>query len=184
MNVSPIAVKQRVATLMNTIRRDFVLRSAAMAMASASNCALSAEPTSIVDIVARKPELHTLYTLISETGLLQTLRVSGPFTMFAPTDDAFSRLPPATLGELRSNRELLKSVITFHVLPSRLKVAEVQNANLKTVQGSLLAVAKSGAFLTVEDAVVYQADLSATNGVVHVVDKVFFPPRAIVSAAR
>jgi uncharacterized surface protein with fasciclin (FAS1) repeats len=169
---------------MNTMRRDFVLRSAAMAIAAASTNAMSAEPTSIVDIVARKPELHTLYTLIRESGLLQTLRVSGPFTMFAPSDEAFSQLPPATMAELRTNRELLKSVITFHVLPSRLKVAEVQNASLKTVQGSPLAVARSGSFLTVEDAVVYQADLSATNGVVHIVDKVFFPPRAIVSASR
>ena len=115
--------------------------------------------------------------LIQEAGLADTLRGTGPYTVFAPTDEAFKALPAKTMAELASNKELLKSVLTYHVVASKVTSAEAQTGNLKTLQGANVAVAKAGTFLTVEDAVVTQADVAATNGAVHIIDKVLLPPR-------
>ena len=86
-------------------------------------------------------------------------------------------MPAKTLAELAANKELLKSVLSFHMLPGKVPAAEVKNGNAKTVQGANVALAKSGSFVTVEDAVVTQADVAASNGVVHVIDRVLMPPK-------
>ncbi len=98
-------------------------------------------------------------------------------TVFAPSDEAFKAVPAKTLAELGSNKELLKSVLTYHVLPGKVSAADVKNGNAKTVQGANLALSKAGTFVTVEDALVTQADVGATNGVIHIIDKVLMPPR-------
>jgi uncharacterized surface protein with fasciclin (FAS1) repeats len=95
----------------------------------------------------------------------------------APSDEAFKAVPAKTLAELAADKNLLKSVLSFHVLPSKLMAADVKNGNLKSVQGANLALARAGSFVTVEDAVVTQADVSASNGVVHIIDKVLMPPK-------
>jgi uncharacterized surface protein with fasciclin (FAS1) repeats len=96
-------------------------------------------------------------------------------TVFAPSNDAFKAVPPATLQALAGDKELLKSVLTF-LLPGKVGSVEVKTGNAKTVQGANVALAKSGSFITVEDAVVAQADMPASNGVVHVIDRVLMPP--------
>ena len=106
-----------------------------------------------------------------------TLRGAGPYTVFAPSDEAFKAVPAKTMTELAANKELLKSVLGYHVLPARMTAAEMKNGNAKTMQGANVALAKSGSFVTVEDAVVMQADVAATNGVVHVIDRVLMPPK-------
>lgn len=98
-------------------------------------------------------------------------------TVFAPSDEAFKAVPAKTLAELGSNKELLKSVLTYHVLPGKVSAADVKNGNAKTVHGANLALSKAGTFVTVEDALVTQADVGATNGVIHIIDKVLMPPR-------
>ena len=127
--------------------------------------------------MARAPQLSTLSKLISDAGLADTLRGPGPFTLFAPTDEAFKAVPAKTLAELAANKEMLAAVLTFHVLPGKVMSADVKNGAAKTVNGANVALAKSGTFVTVEDAVVQQADVPATNGVVHLIDRVLIPPK-------
>lgn len=134
-------------------------------------------PATVADATARNPQLSTLNKLIGDAGLADTLRGPGPYTVFAPSDAAFQALPPKTLAELAGNKALLKDVLSYHVLPAKVAAAQVANGNAKTVQGASLALAKSGGFVTVEDAMVTQADLGAGNGVVHVIDRVLLPPK-------
>lgn len=140
-------------------------------------CATSSAPATIADTAARTPQLSTLNKLIAEAGLAETLRQPGPYTVFAPSDEAFKSVPAKTMAELAGNKELLKSVLTYHVLPGQVASAEVKNGNAKTLQGANLSLAKAGAFVTVEDAMVTQADVRASNGVVHVIDRVLMPPK-------
>ncbi len=152
-----------------------------MALASLSSAlflqACASAPASVSDAASRDPQLTTLNKLIADAGLADTLRGSGPYTVFAPSDEAFKAVPAKTMAELSSNKELLRSVLTYHVVPGKVPAAEVKNGNVKTVQGASLALAKSGGFVTVEDALVTQADLPAGNGVVHVIDRVLMPPK-------
>jgi len=140
-------------------------------------CATAPPPASITDTAARTPQLSTLTRLIDEAGLADTLRGAGPYTVFAPSDDAFKAVAPATMQELARNKDMLKDLLTFHVLPGKVTSADVKNGNAKTVQGASVALSKAGTFLTVEDAVVTQADVAASNGVVHVIDRVLVPPK-------
>lgn len=140
-------------------------------------CATTPTPAPIPETAGRLPQLSTLNRLIGEAGLADTLRAAGPYTVFAPTDEAFKAVPEATMKQLASNKELLRSVLTYHVVPGKVAAAEVKNGNVKTVQGANVALARAGGFVTVEDAMVTQADVNATNGVVHVIDRVLLPPR-------
>jgi len=140
-------------------------------------CATTPTPSTITDTAARTPQLSTLSRLIGQAGLTDTLNSPGPFTVFAPSDEAFKAVPAKTLSELGSDKELLKSVLTYHVVPGKVLAADVKNANAKTVNGANLALAKAGTMVTVEDAVVLQADVIASNGVVHVIDRVLLPPK-------
>jgi uncharacterized surface protein with fasciclin (FAS1) repeats len=150
---------------------------AALVLALAAGCATTSAPASIAETAARTPELSTLNKLINDAGLAQTLSAEGPYTVFAPSDAAFKAVPAKTMDELAKDKELLKSVLTYHVVPGKLASSDVKNGNTKTVQGANVALAKAGTFVTVEDAMVTQADLPATNGVVHVIDRVLMPPK-------
>jgi len=140
-------------------------------------CATPPTPAPITETAARTPQLSTLARLIGEAGLADTLRGSGPFTVFAPSDEAFKAVPAATMQELARNPQLLKDVLTFHVLPGKVPSGEVKNGSAKTLQGGNVALSRAGSFVTVEDAVVTQADVPAANGVVHVIDRVLMPPK-------
>ena len=140
-------------------------------------CATTPTPSTVADTAARTPQLSTLNRLIAQAGLSETLSGAGPFTVFAPSDEAFKAVPAKTLAELGSDKELLKSVLTYHVVPGKLMSGDVKNANAKTVNGANLALAKAGTMVTVEDAIVLQADVLASNGVVHVIDRVLLPPK-------
>jgi uncharacterized surface protein with fasciclin (FAS1) repeats len=145
--------------------------------ATISACATPQAPAPITDTAQRTPQLSTLTKLINDAGLADTLRAAGPYTVFAPSDEAFKAVPPATLQALAGDKELLKSVLNFHVLPGKVSGADVKNGSAKTVQGANVALSKSGSFITVEDAVVTQADVTASNGVMHVIDRVLMPPK-------
>lgn len=140
-------------------------------------CAITPTPATIADTAARAPQLSTLAKLINDAGLADTLRGPGPYTVFAPSNEAFKAVPPKTLDELTKDKDLLKSVLTFHVLPANVPAAEVKTGSAKTVQGANVALSRAGTFVTVEDAVVTQADVKASNGVVHVIDRVLIPPK-------
>lgn len=143
----------------------------------ASGCATTPAPATIADTAARTPQLSTLTRLLAEAGLTDTLRGPGPFTVFAPSDAAFKAVPAATMAQLATDKELLRSVLTFHVVPGKVMAAEVKIGPAKSVQGANLALSRAGTFVTVEDAVVQVADVPVTNGVVHIIDTVLIPPR-------
>lgn len=147
-------------------------------VAAVAGCATAPAPAplSVAATIAARPELSTLNKLVAQAGLTETLQGQGPFTVFAPSDEAFKAVPAKTMDDLAKHPDKLKDVLTYHVLAARLMAAEAKNGSVKTVYGASVAVSKAGEFVTVEEALVTTADVVATNGVVHVVDKVLLPP--------
>jgi uncharacterized surface protein with fasciclin (FAS1) repeats len=159
------------------LKRTVLQLSAAAALLALSACATTPATTPITDTVARMPQLSTLNRLLVEAGLADALRGAGPFTLFAPTDDAFKAVPAATMTQLANDKAMLRSVLSYHVVPGKLSSADIKNGAVKTLQGANVQLSKSGAFVTVEDAVVQPADIQATNGVIHIIDRVLIPPK-------
>jgi uncharacterized surface protein with fasciclin (FAS1) repeats len=162
-----------IATL---IRRTLTPVLLSLGLAVISGCASVPSARPVATTIAATPELSTLSSLIDKAGLTSTLNGTGSFTVFAPSNEAFKAVPQKTMDELAANPAKLKEVLAFHVIPSKAMAADVKNSSVKSVQGANLALSKSGSFVTVEDAVVQTADIGATNGVVHVVDRVLMPP--------
>ena len=160
------------------MNRRHTLFCALASLAVFAGCATTPAPTTIADTAARTPQLSTLNKLIVDAGLADTLRGTGPFTVFAPTDEAFKAVPAATLDALAKDKERLKAVLSYHVIAGQMMAADVKNGAAKTVQGANVALSKSGSFVTIEDAVVTTPDVSASNGVVHIIDRVLMPPAA------
>jgi uncharacterized surface protein with fasciclin (FAS1) repeats len=144
---------------------------------SMAGCASMQPPQTVTQVIAADPDLSTLDGLIRQAGLADTLAGAGPFTVFAPTNAAFQAVPAKTMGELAANREMLKNVLVFHVLPVNARSADVKPGTLKTVNGANVAVSRAGTFVTVDEAMVTAADKPASNGVVHVIDRVLLPPK-------
>ncbi len=153
------------------------LSAAVLLAACATQPTAQPTPVSVTETIARDPQLSTLSGLVKQAGLGDTLKSGGPFTVFAPTNDAFKAVPAKTMDELAKDPARLKAVLSYHVLPSKVIAADVKTANAKTAQGANVALGKAGDFVTVEDAMVQTADIMATNGVVHTVDRVLMPPR-------
>ena len=115
---------------------------------------------------------------VQAAGLTSNLTSEGPYTVFAPTDEAFNALPTGTVDNLLKpeNKTKLVQLLSYHVVPGRITSSQLKSGNVKTVAGSNVAVSVSGSGVTVNKAKVVQADIPASNGVVHVVDKVILPP--------
>lgn len=152
-----------------------VVSLAVMAIALAG-CASVPAPVSVADSIAKNPSLSTLNGLLKQAELSATLQGAGPFTVFAPSNDAFKALPTKTMDDLTKDPAKLKGVLSFHVVAGKLTAAEIKNSSVKTLNGANVALAKAGDFVTIEDAVVLSADIPATNGVIHVIDSVLIPP--------
>jgi uncharacterized surface protein with fasciclin (FAS1) repeats len=140
-------------------------------------CATTPAPAPLADTLARDPQLSTFNRLVAQAGLTQELRAAGPLTVFAPSDEAFKAVPAKTMEALAADPAQLKAVLSYHIIDGRVAAADVKPGTAKTRQGGTLALAKAGSFVTVDDAIVQQADLVATNGVAHVVDRVLTPPK-------
>jgi uncharacterized surface protein with fasciclin (FAS1) repeats len=137
-----------------------------------------AQMKDIVDTAAGAGKFNTLVAAVKAAGLVDTLKGTGPFTVFAPTDEAFAKLPKGTVEDLLKpeNKAKLASILTYHVLPSKVMAADIAGKKMgaKTVQGSEVAVdATSG--VKINSASVVTADIAATNGVIHVIDAVLLP---------
>ncbi|MEO7399943.1 MAG: fasciclin domain-containing protein [Polaromonas sp.] len=145
-------------------------------LAALAGCATPSRPVPVADAIAAQTELTTLNRLIVKAGLSDTLRGAGPFTVFAPSNQAFARIPAQTLDALAKDPAKLKAVLSYHVLPGNLKAADIKNGNSKTVNGASVALSRAGDFVTVEDALVQTPDIAASNGVIHIVDSVLMPP--------
>jgi uncharacterized surface protein with fasciclin (FAS1) repeats len=160
--------------------RRYALQSALalVAVTALGACATHAPaPQTLAEMVAKTSSLQTFNALVAEAGMTETLKAAGPYTVFAPSDAAFRAVPAKTLDAIKADKALLKSVISYHIVPSRVASADVKPGNVKTVQGATVALARAGTFVTVEEALVEQADIAATNGVIHVVDRVLMPPK-------
>jgi uncharacterized surface protein with fasciclin (FAS1) repeats len=161
------------STLFTASRRALLLTAIAATMAG---CATGPGSQNISETIANTPSLSTLNTLVNQAGLSDTLKTEGPFTVFAPSNDAFKAVPAKTMTELAQNPQRLKEVLTFHVVKGKTMAADVKNSEVATVNGAKVALSKAGDFVTVENAAVTQADIAASNGVVHIVDAVMIPP--------
>lgn len=159
--------------LFNTACR--VLMASVIALA-ATGCATTSAPVTVAATIASTPSLSTLNKLVDKAGLSETLKTAGPFTVFAPSDEAFKAVPAKTMDELAQNPQKLKDLLSFHVVPSKLVAADIKNSDVKTVHGANVALSKAGEFVTIENAAVTKADLIATNGVVHIIDTVLTAP--------
>ena len=143
----------------------------ATALAAAS---LAAQAKDIVDTAVAAGSFKTLATALQAAGLIDTLKGPGPFTVFAPTDAAFAKIPKADLDALLKDKAKLTAVLTYHVVPGRVMAKDVKAGKVKSVQGSELTLGTSGG-VTVDAAKVTQADIVADNGVIHVIDSVIIP---------
>jgi uncharacterized surface protein with fasciclin (FAS1) repeats len=136
--------------------------------------ALSANAKDIVDTAVAAGSFKTLATALTAAGLVDTLKGTGPFTVFAPTDEAFAKIPKADLDALLKDKAKLTAVLTYHVVPGKVMAADVKAGKVKTVQGSELTVSTMGG-VKVDNANVLKTDIVADNGVIHVIDSVVMP---------
>ena len=131
----------------------------------------------IVDTAVGAGTFKTLAKALTEAGLVDTLKGAGPFTVFAPTDDAFAKLPAGTLDKLLANKDELKRVLLFHVVSGQVKAADVVKLkSAKTVEGSDAKITVKGKEVMIDKAKVVKTDIAASNGVIHVLDSVLLPP--------
>ena len=134
----------------------------------------SAHAKDIVDTAVAAGSFKTLATALQAAGLVDTLKGKGPFTVFAPTDEAFAKVPKADLDALLADKAKLTAVLTYHVVPGKVMAADVKAGKVKTVQGSEITVATTGG-VKVDAANVVKTDIVADNGVIHVIDSVIMP---------
>ncbi|HUE45451.1 MAG TPA: fasciclin domain-containing protein [Aestuariivirgaceae bacterium] len=133
----------------------------------------------IVDTAVEAGQFTTLAAALEAAGLVETLKGDGPFTVFAPTDEAFAKLPDGTVETLLmpENRDQLTAILTYHVVPGSVMAADVVTLDeAETVNGEMLDISTSGDAVMVNDATVTATDIAASNGVIHVVDSVILPP--------
>lgn len=136
--------------------------------------ALSVHAKDIVDTAVAAGSFKTLATALGAAGLVDTLKGKGPFTVFAPTDEAFAKIPKADLDALLKDKAKLTAVLTYHVVPGKVMAADVKAGKVKTVQGAELTVTTMGG-VQVDGAKVVKTDITADNGVIHVIDTVVMP---------
>jgi uncharacterized surface protein with fasciclin (FAS1) repeats len=136
--------------------------------------AVSVQAKDIVDTAVAAGSFKTLATALGAAGLVDTLKGKGPFTVFAPTDEAFAKIPKADLDALLKDKAKLTAVLTYHVVAGKVMAADVKAGKVKTVQGSDLTVTTMGG-VQVNGANVVKTDIVADNGVIHVIDSVVMP---------
>jgi uncharacterized surface protein with fasciclin (FAS1) repeats len=142
---------------------------------------------SIPQVAQSAGQFTTLLAAVKAAGLTETLLGRGPFTLFAPTDDAFGRLPAGTVQDLLKpeNRERLRTILTYHVIAGRVSAAQARNvSSAETVAGQSLRISSNGDQLRINDATVRIADIPARNGVVHVIDRVLLPSEMQTGASN
>ena len=137
--------------------------------------ASSSAKADIVDTAVGAGQFNTLAKALTAAGLVDTLKGPGPFTVFAPTDAAFAKIPADKLNALLADKAALTKVLTYHVVPGKVVAADVKSGRVNTVQGQALTINASSAGVSVNNAKVIKTDVMATNGVIHVIDSVVLP---------
>ena len=151
-----------------------MIKKSLIAALLASALVISAQAKDIVDTAVDAGSFKTLATALGAAGLVETLKGKGPFTVFAPTDEAFAKIPKADLEALLKDKAKLTAVLTYHVVPGKVMAADVKAGKVKTVQGSDITVTTKGGVM-VNKAKVIKTDIVADNGVIHVIDTVIMP---------
>ena len=136
--------------------------------------AFTAQAADIVDTAVSAGSFKTLVAAVQQAGLVDTLKGSGPFTVFAPTDEAFAKIPKAKLDALLNDKAALTKVLTYHVVPGKVMASDVKAGKVATVEGESLTLGTQGG-VSVDRAKVVKADIVADNGVIHVIDSVLMP---------
>ena len=150
----------------------------ALAVTVAATLPARAAEKDIVETAVSAGSFKTLAAALKAAGLVETLKGKGPFTVFAPTDEAFAKLPAGTVENLLKpeNRDKLKAILTYHVVAGKVMAADVVKLKTaKTVEGSSVKIATSGGKVMVDKANVVKTDIDASNGVIHVIDTVLMP---------
>lgn len=158
---------------------NFGIRSAiaSVGMVTALLTPTFARAADIVDTAVAAGSFNTLVTAIKAAGLVGTLKSKGPYTVFAPNDIAFAKLPPGTVEALLKNKAKLATILKYHVVPGRVKAADIAGKSLKVKTAAGLPVNVDGTMgVKVNNANVIQPDIEASNGVIHVIDTVLLPP--------
>jgi uncharacterized surface protein with fasciclin (FAS1) repeats len=150
------------------------MKKSLIAIALGLGLSASAFAQDIVDVASKAGSFNTLVAAVKAAGLVDTLKGPGPFTVFAPTDAAFAKLPKATLDGLLKDPAALSKILTYHVVPGKVMAADVKAGKVKTVNGQELTVKTEGGVM-VDNAKVTATDVAATNGVIHVIDTVVLP---------
>lgn len=145
--------------------------------AQASSFSSSKESKDIVAVAAGAGSFNTLVAAVKAAGLVETLQGTGPFTVFAPTDEAFAKLPAGTVESLLKpeNKQKLIAILTYHVVPGKVMAADVKTMQAGTVNGQKLSLVVANGGVSVNNAKVISADVTASNGVIHVIDTVVLP---------
>lgn len=131
----------------------------------------------IVDTAIATGSLKTFVAALKAAGFTESLKSAGPYTVFAPSDEAFAKLPTGTWDALIKDKAKLAQVLAYHVVPGKILVAEVKPGNVKTVQGTTLRLASDNGQITVNNAKVTQSDVIADNGIIHAIDTVVLPKK-------
>lgn len=137
----------------------------------------AASAADIVDTAKSAGTFKTLVTAVEAAGLVETLKGPGPFTVFAPTDAAFAKIPKAKLDALLKDKTALTKILTYHVVPGTVMAADVKPGMVKTVEGGSVTIKAKGGKVTVDKARVTKTDIAADNGVIHVIDTVLMPKK-------
>ena len=159
------------------MKRIVLALTLALATVGAAAPATAGEQKDIVETAVEAGSFDTLASLLERAGLVETLQGNGPYTVFAPTDAAFEKVPDATLEELGNDRELLRSVLLGHVAKGRLTAARVvKRKRVKTLNGERARIRVRGNRVRVGGARIVTPDVFASNGVIHVINRVILPP--------
>jgi uncharacterized surface protein with fasciclin (FAS1) repeats len=150
------------------------MKSFLIASVLAFGLSVSAQAKDIVDTAVGAGNFKTLAAALTAAGLVDTLKGKGPFTVFAPTDEAFAKIPKADLDALLKDKAKLTSILTYHVVSGKVMAADVKAGKVKTVQGSEITISTT-AGVKVDNANVIKTDITADNGVIHVIDSVVMP---------
>lgn len=151
----------------------------AAAIGLAGSLGVFAADKDIIDEALAAGQFKTLAAALEAADLVTTLKGAGPFTVFAPTDEAFAKLPAGTLESLLKpeNKAQLTAILTYHVVPGKVMAADVaQIDEAKTVNGKMIDITVDGQLIKINDATVTEADITSLNGVIHVIDEVILPP--------
>jgi uncharacterized surface protein with fasciclin (FAS1) repeats len=161
------------------MNKEFVMKALA-AFATVFTLSVFAQRAAAGDLVETASTSGTMKTFVAATktaGMADKLKHSGPYTVFAPTDSAFSKLPPGTVDSLLKDRDKAAELIAYHVIPGTVTVSDVKPGKVQTVQGGTITLTSDNGKVTVDNANVIQSDLKADNGVIHEIDAVVLPPK-------